>query len=82
VDLTTRRVVKLTHQVAAPDRSGVLFRIAVLSGAARNANWGGELRSLPLPLLLFPSSSPPLLTGVRGYNPGFFWKLKVLVGEF
>jgi len=54
VDLTPRRVVKLTHQVAAPDRSGVLFRIAVLSGAARNANWGGA------PLLAPPSPPLPL----------------------
>jgi len=37
--------------------------------------------SPPLP----PFSPPlplPLLTGVRGYNPRNFFKLKVLVGEF
>jgi len=37
------------------------------SGVARNVNWG---------------ASPPLLTGVRGYNPGKkILKLKVLVGK-
>ena len=35
----------------------------------------------PSPLL--PVFSPlPLLTGLLGYNPGIFLKLKVLVGEF
>jgi len=44
------------------------------SGVARNMNWGASPPlpppSPPLPLC------PPLLTGVRGYNPQTFLEIK------
>ena len=52
----------------------IITDIGEISGVARNVNWGGAPLPCPLPL--------PLLTGIRGYNPGNFFKLKVLVGEF
>jgi len=43
----------------------------------------GASPPLPPPSLPFPLAPPlPLLTGVRGYNPRNFLKLKMLVGEF
>jgi len=47
------------------------------SGVARNVNWA-VLPFLAPPFSPLSLSPPlPLLTGVRGYNPGnFFWEIK------